>query len=214
MPDQTSPAAILPADGSLIHRRGVIQKLGMVSVVLAAGTSPLLATSTARRSTPASSERVDLRDLSPEWVRLQGPALREYCLYVHSLRLRNVTVRQLVIAHAKNRGGLWNTLPPKKYWNRMGYTLRVVDRIGDELGMKASEITSAYRSPGYNARCPGAARGSYHQANVALDIQFPIRASQVASASRSLRDRGLFKGGVGSYPNFTHVDTRGENVSW
>ena len=60
----------------------------------------------------------------------------------------------------------------------------------------------------------GAKSGSWHQANVAVDVKFPERASKVTAAARSLRERGLFKGGVGGYWNFTHIDTRGENVNW
>jgi len=41
-----------------------------------------------------------------------------------------------------------------------------------------------------------------------------VRASLVTSTARNLRDRGLFKGGVGGYWNFTHIDTRGENMNW
>jgi uncharacterized protein YcbK (DUF882 family) len=96
----------------------------------------------------------------------------------------------------------------------MGYTLRVVDRIALELNSPISEILSAYRSPAYNARCAGARTGSWHQANVAVDVKFPIRASVVTATTRNLRDRGLFKGGVGSYWNFTHIDTRGQNINW
>jgi hypothetical protein len=32
--------------------------------------------------------------------------------------------------------------------------------------------------------------------------------------ARNLRDRGLFKGGIGGYWNFTHIDSRGENMDW
>ena len=96
----------------------------------------------------------------------------------------------------------------------MGYTLRVADRIAMEMNVHEVEVLSGYRSPAYNARCAGAKRGSWHQANVALDVKFPTRASRVAATARNLRDRGLFKGGVGGYWNFTHIDTRGENVNW
>jgi uncharacterized protein YcbK (DUF882 family) len=76
------------------------------------------------------------------------------------------------------------------------------------------EIVSAYRSPAYNATCSGARRGSWHQANVALDVKFAASPSTVAGAARSLRSRGLFRGGVGRYGTFTHIDTRGRNVDW
>ena len=96
----------------------------------------------------------------------------------------------------------------------MGYTLRVVDRIAMEMNVSEVEIVSAYRNPAYNARCPGAKAGSYHQANVAADVVFPVRASKVAATARDLRRRGLFRGGVGGYAGFTHIDTRGKNANW
>ena len=96
----------------------------------------------------------------------------------------------------------------------MGYTLRVADRVALEMNVSEVEIISAYRCPAYNAHCEGAKSGSWHQANVAVDVKFPGRASRVAAAARNLRNRGLFRGGVGGYWNFTHIDSRGENMDW
>ncbi len=158
--------------------------------------------------------QVDLSQFPAEWVRLQGKALPEYVRYIQSLKLRAISPEQVIEAHAKSKGSVWNNLPPKAWWNRMGYTLRVVDRVGIEMRQPVKEIVSAYRSPAYNARCSGAKRGSWHQANLAVDVKFNVRASQVTATTRNLRDRGLFKGGVGSYYNFTHIDTRGQNINW
>lgn len=163
---------------------------------------------------PAAAPRMDLRDLPPEWARLQGQVLPEYARYLWNLKLKSISPAQVISAHAKQKGGVWNSLPPKQWWTRMGYTLRVADRVALEMNVHEVEVVSAYRSPAYNARCSGAKTRSWHQANVALDVKFPVRASQVTSAARNLRDRGLFKGGVGGYWNFTHIDTRGENVNW
>lgn len=96
----------------------------------------------------------------------------------------------------------------------MGYTLRVVDRVSTAMNVPIHEIVSAYRSPSYNSRCQGAKTGSYHQVNVAVDVKFDTSARNVTRATRTLRDHGLFKGGVGSYSSFTHIDTRGTNVNW
>ena len=96
----------------------------------------------------------------------------------------------------------------------MSYVLRVIDRIAKEMNVDQVEIISAYRSPGYNSRCRGARAGSWHQANVAADVKFPVRASKVAATARELRDLGLFRGGVGGYWNFTHIDARGQNINW
>jgi hypothetical protein len=45
-------------------------------------------------------------------------------------------------------------------------------------------------------------------------VKFPVRASKVTAMARELRNLGLFKGGVGGYWNFTHIDARGTNVNW
>ena len=92
--------------------------------------------------------------------------------------------------------------------------MRVADRIALEMNVHEVEVVSAYRSPAYNANCEGAKARSWHQANVAVDVKFPVRASIVTATARNLRGRGLFKGGVGGYWDFTHIDSRGENMDW
>lgn len=187
-------------------RRNFLGCIGLAGLACAAGSTPATAAS--------APNRIDLTGLPPEWVRMQGQTLLDYTRYVHSLRLRFITTEQVVTAHAKSHGSTWNTLPPKAWWNRMGYTLRVVDRLALYMRMPVKEILSAYRSPAYNRGCSGAKSGSWHQANMAVDVVFPTRPSAVTAMARNVRDRGLFKGGVGSYDTFTHVDTRGENINW
>jgi hypothetical protein len=157
---------------------------------------------------------VDFSDLPAEWVALQGSNLKAYAGYLASLKFQRLSVKQVLEAHAKQRGSVWNSLPPRTLWRQMVPTLMVIDRVSLELEQPVKEIVSAYRSPAYNARCPGARSGSWHQANVAVDVKFPAHASTVAQTARTLRSRGLFRGGVGRYSGFTHVDTRGQNVDW
>jgi hypothetical protein len=192
-----------------VSRRSVLGTLGLAGLALAASASPAKAFFI--RSTPAT---VDLADLPPEWVKSQGAMLPEYVKYLGSLRLTRVTARQVIDAHAKQHGRVWNALPPKALWKYMGPTLKVVDRIGAELDLPAKEIVSVYRTPAYNARCPGAKSNSWHQSNVAVDVRFPVKPSTVTSLARKLRGQGVFAGGVGGYSGFTHVDTRGTNVDW
>jgi lysozyme len=50
-------------------------------------------------------------------------------------------------------------------------------------------------------------------------IDFIVRGSPVgptewANALRQMRSAGRFKGGIGTYPGFVHVDTRGSNADW
>ncbi len=226
-----SPIPAANSPDSLSSRRKVIATLGLVSAALCASSgkagamwkwSGMNDVPVVKVKTIPSDSRVGkvaapsqkVGGFPEEWVRLQGRNLKDYTNYLNSLKLRNISAQDVIAAHAKERGSVWNALPPRELWVRMGYTLRVIDRISSEMRTPVKEIVSAYRTPAYNARCRGAKRQSWHQANVAVDVQFDTSARNVTSATRSLRDRGLFKGGVGSYSSFTHIDTRGKNVNW
>ncbi|BCU77510.1 hypothetical protein llg_22250 [Luteolibacter sp. LG18] len=193
----------------MLTRRKTLATLGFTGLALAASASPLKAAFFQKLGS-----NIDLADLPPEWCAHQGSLLGEYAAFLAGLKLTRITPRQVIESHAKEHQGVWNGIPPKVYWRQIVPTLQVVDRVAAELNMPLKELVSAYRSPAYNARCPGAKSSSWHQANVACDIVFPTSAYQVTAVTRNLRDRGLFKGGVGSYPGFTHVDTRGVNVNW
>lgn len=205
--------------GPLSTRRGALGTLGAGALALLGSSLPAAAFLSRKSGGPrvivnGGGRAVDLVGLPPEWVARQGPQLRAYAGYLSSLRLQRLTPRQVIEAHAKRRGPVWNSLPPSSLWRQMVPTLRVIDRISLEMEQSVKEIVSAYRNPSYNARCPGARSGSWHQANVAVDVEFHARPSVVAQTARALRGRGLFRGGVGRYGGFTHIDTRGQNVDW
>ncbi len=143
-----------------------------------------------------------------------GTSVLEYGKEIKSWRLRNISINQLIAPHAKVHGSVHNSLPPREMWSGMRATMKAVDHIIYASKAPLKEIVSAYRSPAYNRTCPGARSGSYHQKNVAVDIVLQDSPSRTCQAARILRSRGLFKGGVGSYRGFTHVDTRGMNVDW
>lgn len=224
------PQATESSESQVIHRRGVLGALGLAGLGMLASTTAASAFTSLKKdeasvpkvsvpTSAASAARQNgqiaaLPDLPEEWSERYGASVPEYLRYLNTLKLQRVCPKQVIEAHAKSKGPIWNTLPPKSWWTRMGYTLRVVDRIALMMDVKEVEVVSAYRCPAYNARCPGAKAGSWHQANVAADVKFPMRASQVTAAARNFRDRGLFKGGIGGYWNFTHIDTRGENINW
>jgi uncharacterized protein YcbK (DUF882 family) len=100
----------------------------------------------------------------------------------------------------------------------MGYTLRVADRVALEMNVSEVEIISAYRSPAYNAHygspgCDFDGRDSWHQANVAITfVILGTTPEEVTKASKNLRDRGLFRGAVGTHGTFTYLDSRGKNI--
>jgi hypothetical protein len=161
------------------------------------------------------SRPFDVSFLPLAWVSQQGEQqVQAYGVYLRALRLKFVTPEQVLNAHARKKGSLWNSLPERHSWRAMGQTLKVADRIGAQVGMPVKEVTSAYRSPAYNRRCPGAKTNSWHMKNYALDLQFGTSPGNVAAAARKLREGGYFKGGVGRYSNFTHIDTRGTNIDW
>jgi hypothetical protein len=202
----TDVPAILPT------RRKVITALGLATTAFCASS---LTSEAAWSSKKEGSGNNDSALAYPEeWAKLEGRNLSDYIKYLNSLKLKNISPNTVIAAHAKKHGHIWNRLPPKNWWNRMGHTLRVVDYISAAMKVPVKEIVSAYRTPQYNASCSGAKKGSWHQANVAVDVQFHTSARNVTYAARNLRDRGLFKGGVGSYSSFTHIDTRGQNINW
>jgi hypothetical protein len=211
---------------SATDRRKVIGTLGLAGLGMLASSSTASAFTSAaapkvtvqtrpgQKPAPAIGQALNFSDLPEEWVQRERNLLPEYTRYLTRLNLKSICPKQVIAAHAKSKGPIWNTLPPKAWWTRMGYTLRVADRIALEMNVHQVEVVSAYRCPAYNANCEGAKSRSWHQANVALDVKFPVRASIVTATARNLRSRGLFKGGVGGYWDFTHIDSRGENMDW
>ncbi|MCH2331434.1 MAG: D-Ala-D-Ala carboxypeptidase family metallohydrolase, partial [Roseibacillus sp.] len=137
---------------------------------------------------------LDLAELPAEWVRRQGPDLHAYGRYLSALRLRHISVQQIIASHARKKGSVWNALPGRDSWRQISQTLRVVDEISVRLSTSVKGVTSAFRSPSYNARCPGAKPNSCHKENVALDLQFHASTHAVARAARNIREEGKFRG--------------------
>jgi uncharacterized protein YcbK (DUF882 family) len=199
---------------SCATRRGFLRS----SLLLAGGfllASPLDSMGFIFRPTgsTASSSRSRI-EVPEEWVKTLGPQVRDYVAFIQRLRLRHIKIEQLIEAHMKRRGTVQNTIPPKKMWRSLVPTLKATDAVAARLGEPVSHIISAYRSPAYNARCPGARRNSFHVQNMALDLQFRSSPRRVAMVARELRERGHFTGGVGRYSGFTHIDTRGRKADW
>ncbi|MEI8285501.1 MAG: D-Ala-D-Ala carboxypeptidase family metallohydrolase [bacterium] len=193
--------------------------LGSSALGSALSLTPKVSVVTSRgNSASAASGQVPgnlaMPDLPEEWLAMHGKHAGEYLRYLSALKLKRIDPDQVLESHAKEKGGVWNSIPPKASWRSMGYTLRVAERIAQEMNVSEVEVISAYRSPNYNARCCGAKTHSWHQQNIAVDVKFPMRASKVTAMARKLRDEGLFRGGVGGYWNFTHIDARGQNINW
>jgi hypothetical protein len=50
--------------------------------------------------------------------------------------------------------------------------------------------------------------------NFALDLVYDCAPDQVVKMAETLRSKGFFKGGIGRYAGFTHIDARGKNSDW
>lgn len=126
----------------------------------------------------------------------------------------NFTADEFINYFNVKRRGVKNSEPPREMWSNILPTLQVVDLLRSEIGVSCT-IHSSYRSPAYNSAISGAASRSKHQDFNALDISFKnVSPIKVFQALMKKRQAGVFKGGLGSYPGFTHIDTRGNNATW
>lgn len=106
-----------------------------------------------------------------------------------------------------------NSYPPKSKWMKFLPVMRIVQQVRTHFG-KPVTVTSSYRSPDYN-RSVGGAKYSRHKEFDATDIQVKgVSPKRVADYVLKLRREGEFKGGIGRYRTFTHIDTRGYAATW
>jgi hypothetical protein len=166
------------------------------------------------RSVSGGDNPAPANEIPPALRGVLGSSSTAYAKFLSRLNLRRISVRQIIDSHAKARGNVHNTLPPRQLWGNIRSTLLVLDKVAARLGEPVGEVLSVYRSPAYNALCGGAKSNSYHVRNNAIDVRFNSSARKVAAAARDLRREGKFSGGVGRYPGFTHLDTRGSNADW
>jgi len=209
-------------ENSEIHDSPVILTRRRMFGMLAMTGASLLATSSQAPAffnffealAPVPSGTLSDLNIPPEWRSQFGSLLPSYAHYLNALKLRNVKVREILGAHARTRGNVKNTLPPKALWKNIRETFKVVDSLSRRLELKPEDLVSIYRSPAYNAKCRGAKSNSYHVRNNAIDITFPCSPGKVTAMAKEMRTVGIFRGGVGRYGGFTHIDTRGTNVDW
>jgi hypothetical protein len=103
-----------------------------------------------------------------------------------------------------------NTDPPRSLWPSLLAVVRVADEARHRLG-RPLRINSGYRSPAYNRAISGSS-ASIHMRGGALDLSgSPATLHRILT---EMRREGLFRGGIGRYKTFTHVDVRGKNADW
>jgi len=191
---------------TLIKRRGFVGLCALSAAAIISGTEK------AHAGLFYSTKPV--KGIPDDWVKKKGMDVLRYANYIKSLKLKNITPAMVLQPHFKKRGTTSNTLPPKYMWKRLGYTLKVIDLWSSELGSPVKELLSIYRSPVYNRLCGGKSR-SLHMQNQACDVKFSnVSAYTAARRLKAIRDRGVFKGGIGTYNSFVHIDTRGSNATW
>lgn len=125
--------------------------------------------------------------------------------------ITHFTAEELFFRGASDERLKLNTEPPEALWQNMVPTAVVANEARKRMGSPLV-IKSAYRSPAYNRRI-GGARFSQHMQFCALDLGTKSPAKLYKILLEMRRD-GLFKGGLGLYPSFVHVDTRGVNANW
>lgn len=198
-----------------MNRRGVLRLLTLTGASLLAGGGTSHAFmdffSSYAEATPATMKSLKI---PAEWSRTLGPLLPSYVAFLQKQNLRYLTVHDVIEPHTNTRGKVHNSLPPRAMWANVRSTLRVIDLLAPRLDVPVEKVVSVYRSPAYNARCPGAKSNSFHMRNNAVDIVFDCAPGKVAAMARAMRSTGLYKGGVGRYGGFTHIDTRGTNADW
>lgn len=143
--------------------------------------------------------------------------------FIDRLGLRYFKGKELTPYWSRNRGGVKNSVPAQNLWHRIPLTLYVLDELRHRLGYGVT-ITSSYRSPAYNAAV-GGEPNSFHMRFMAIDLQgaqgSPEEWHEMAKSLRGEKfntgengQKFVFRGGIGLYKTFIHIDTRKEEANW
>ena len=153
--------------------------------------------------------RVDSENKNKQATKVRA----QFKQFLAQLRIRHFAPEEILRQADRTRGCVRNSIPPEELWDNIVPTLWIAD-IGRRALGKPVTITSAYRSEEYNQAVGGASR-SQHKQNRALDlVPHGATPADLFKVFEGLREAGAFKGGLGLYSSFVHVDTRGENATW
>lgn len=147
---------------------------------------------------------------TPESTKKPTSAKQEFQKLLDDAGVRYFTADEVFFRGARDAKLQLNTDPPRSLWPSLLAVTKVADEARHRLG-RALRINSAYRSPAYN-RSIGGASASIHMRGGALDLSgSPATLHKILT---QMRKEGVFKGGIGKYKTFTHVDVRGKNADW
>ena len=142
--------------------------------------------------------------------------------FIDRLGLRHFKGREFTPYWSRTLDGVRNARPHESLWPNIVPTLIVADEAREQLGQPIT-ISSSYRRPAYNAAV-GGEENSFHMRFMALDLQSPAGPKALHAVFKRLRGTRfklpgnagsfIFRGGIGLYPTFVHVDTRGKDANW
>jgi hypothetical protein len=137
-------------------------------------------------------------------------AKEEFQKLLDDAGIRYFTADEVFFRGARDAKLQLNSDPPRSLWPSLLAVTKVADEARHRLG-RPLRISSAYRSPAYN-KAIGGASASIHMKGGALDLSgSPATLHRILTEMRS---EGLFRGGIGKYRTFVHVDVRGKNADW
>jgi uncharacterized protein YcbK (DUF882 family) len=140
-------------------------------------------------------------------------ATETFAEYFNRQGLRHFKADELEWMFSRVNKGVRNSAPPRDIWHSIIPTLRILDDLRAHLGQPVT-LNSTYRAIPYN-RSVGSPDGSQHVKFTAADFKVAGRTpAQVHTVLKGWRDAGKWVGGLGKYPGFIHIDTRGSNADW
>jgi uncharacterized protein YcbK (DUF882 family) len=143
----------------------------------------------------------------------QPTATETFSQWFNRQGLKHFKANELEWYFSKVRNGVSNKPPARALWANIIPTLRILDRLREDIG-KPINISSTYRDKPYN-RAIGSGDGSQHVRFTAIDFTVSgMTPSQVFKRLLAMRERGEWTGGLGKYPSFVHIDTRKNNATW
>ena len=106
-----------------------------------------------------------------------------------------------------------NELADKQFWNNLKVLVPVLDAVREDLGHPV-RLGSIFRNQRYNKCVRGDSKSQHLLFNAADCVGKGVENLRLYQSVLNVRRSGFFKGGVGLYGTFVHVDVRGVNVDW